>query len=346
MATPVQTAANRQNALASTGPRTTDGKRRSARNAVCHGLRSEQPVLPGEDAEAWQTHQAGIVANLAPAGSLETELARRVALSLWRLRRLANYETAMTTAGLQEVEEQRCAGANQWNDSLDPDTSDAGWLEKLSQELQEKRETVELWDGTLRLMERLPGLPDDATVDGDDAYGVFEDLGGMLPEDVDVPEIDGESFLTELGVPADECGTAFEWNGWTAGMVRKGVASLARVGRTIPDRLLARALGERRETQAANRAEAAKLERSVRALRGQIRRDRDRERQRRILPDSGTLDKVIRYEAHLSRQMLQALHTLERLQASRAGQPIAAPAALDITLDGPAQAAQRPDERG
>ena len=52
-----------------------------------------------------------------------------------------------------------------------------------------------------------------------------------------------------------------------------------------------------------------------------------------MLPGKATLEMVSRYEAHLSRQMLQALHTLERLQAGRAGQAVPPPAALDVTLD-------------
>jgi hypothetical protein len=53
-----------------------------------------------------------------------------------------------------------------------------------------------------------------------------------------------------------------------------------------------------------------------------------------------TVEKVSRYEAHLSRQMLQALHTLERLQAARAGEPSTPPAALDVTLDASGTAAE------
>jgi hypothetical protein len=45
-------------------------------------------------------------------------------------------------------------------------------------------------------------------------------------------------------------------------------------------------------------------------------------RQRRMPPEEAVLEKITRYEAHLSRQMLQGLHTLERLQAARAGQQI------------------------
>ena len=43
------------------------------------------------------------------------------------------------------------------------------------------------------------------------------------------------------------------------------------------------------------------------------------ERRAHILPDRADLEKVARYEAHLSRQMYQALHELEALQARRVG---------------------------
>ncbi len=43
------------------------------------------------------------------------------------------------------------------------------------------------------------------------------------------------------------------------------------------------------------------------------------ERRDRILPDRADLEKIARYEAHLSRQMYQALHELEALQARRQG---------------------------
>jgi hypothetical protein len=39
----------------------------------------------------------------------------------------------------------------------------------------------------------------------------------------------------------------------------------------------------------------------------------------RLLPDEKTLEKVARYEAHLSRGLYKALHELEALQVRRAG---------------------------
>lgn len=42
-------------------------------------------------------------------------------------------------------------------------------------------------------------------------------------------------------------------------------------------------------------------------------------RRGRILPDENQLQKIARYEAHLSREMYRALHELEALQTRRGG---------------------------
>src|SRR5947209_9769583 len=50
-----QTAANRHNAKHSTGPRTEEGKRRSAANSTKHGLTSSAVVLPNESQEEYES---------------------------------------------------------------------------------------------------------------------------------------------------------------------------------------------------------------------------------------------------------------------------------------------------
>jgi hypothetical protein len=51
----------------------------------------------------------------------------------------------------------------------------------------------------------------------------------------------------------------------------------------------------------------------------EVERDLERMSRERLLPDERTLQKVARYEAHLSRGLYKALHELEALQAGRTG---------------------------
>jgi len=51
----------------------------------------------------------------------------------------------------------------------------------------------------------------------------------------------------------------------------------------------------------------------------QVERDLERMGRERLLPDEKTLEKVARYEAHLSRGLYKALHELEALEARRTG---------------------------
>jgi hypothetical protein len=52
-------------------------------------------VLDVESEEEWQRLREGILADLAPVGEVETALAERIPLMLWRLRRVTLFERAM-----------------------------------------------------------------------------------------------------------------------------------------------------------------------------------------------------------------------------------------------------------
>ena len=88
-------AANRQNALKSTGPKTPDGKAAVRLNALRHGLLSEEILLPGEDEEALRELAERLRAELQPVGELENLLVDRIISAYWRLRRLGRVETGI-----------------------------------------------------------------------------------------------------------------------------------------------------------------------------------------------------------------------------------------------------------
>jgi len=102
MSSPKQIAANRRNALKSTGPTTPEGKERSRRNAVRHGLTAETVIAAFEDAEDYQAFEAAVIADYDAETAVERELVLRLASVLWRLRRATGIETALFEAATDE----------------------------------------------------------------------------------------------------------------------------------------------------------------------------------------------------------------------------------------------------
>src|SRR5262245_9472719 len=94
-----RTAANRQNALRSTGPRTKKGKAAVAKNGIAHGIYASIPVIrPLESPQEWNAYLAAMMTSMMPSGMLETTLAERIALTAWRIRRLTRYESQQVLA--------------------------------------------------------------------------------------------------------------------------------------------------------------------------------------------------------------------------------------------------------
>ena len=95
MTTAAQRKANKQNAQHSTGPRTEQGKQRSSQNALKHGFRAKDPLIPGEDPDHYYRHSAELESELQPAGPLEENLVDQIVDITWRLKRFARIEAAV-----------------------------------------------------------------------------------------------------------------------------------------------------------------------------------------------------------------------------------------------------------
>jgi hypothetical protein len=88
--------ASRRNGAKSRGPRTPEGKARSAQNAMKHGMRAQKyVVLAEEDAGEFEGLEAAMVEELAPVGVLQAVLARRVAVAAWRIARADRIEAEL-----------------------------------------------------------------------------------------------------------------------------------------------------------------------------------------------------------------------------------------------------------
>ena len=94
-------AANQANALRSTGPVTFAGKAIASRNATRHGLLSAKLFLDDEDPAEFQILLGELWRSLNPVGGMEAMLVERVAVTVWRQRRLIGAETASLSLARQ-----------------------------------------------------------------------------------------------------------------------------------------------------------------------------------------------------------------------------------------------------
>lgn len=94
-----QLEANRRNAQRSTGPQTPEGKARSSRNNLRHGLTGQVTVLPGEDREAHDAFCSRLIEGFNPKTPIEEQLAHSIAEDAWRLNRIAAIENNIFALG-------------------------------------------------------------------------------------------------------------------------------------------------------------------------------------------------------------------------------------------------------
>jgi hypothetical protein len=104
-----QAEANRRNAQRSTGPTSEDGKRRSRRNAVRHGLCAETVIEIVEDVEDYKGFEAAIIADYDAHTAVERELVLRLASLLWRIRRATSLETDLMRVQAEILHDRRSA---------------------------------------------------------------------------------------------------------------------------------------------------------------------------------------------------------------------------------------------
>jgi hypothetical protein len=95
-------AANQRNALASTGPKSPTGKASSSKNATRHGLFAKSVVADHEDRGAFVALLDDLRRQFDPQTELEQHLTEKLAIAIWRGRRLAIAETAQINADKSE----------------------------------------------------------------------------------------------------------------------------------------------------------------------------------------------------------------------------------------------------
>ncbi len=90
-----QLSANRLNAQRSTGPRTVQGKSRSRRNALKHGLTARTIIVGIENPDEFLAFSRQIASAYRTTSPVQRQMVERLATLLWRLRRAQMFETGL-----------------------------------------------------------------------------------------------------------------------------------------------------------------------------------------------------------------------------------------------------------
>ena len=86
---------NRKNAKLSTGPKTINGKFRSCRNALKHGLDSRKHLIIGEDLKEFEEMKESYIKMFEPSNILEVEECMQIIAMSWKIRRFSVVETGL-----------------------------------------------------------------------------------------------------------------------------------------------------------------------------------------------------------------------------------------------------------
>jgi hypothetical protein len=296
-----QLEANRQNALQSTGPKTADGVEAVKNNAMRHGLRAIQTVVPGEDPDAWEAHRAAVIEDVKPFGALELALADQVAVKLWRLGRVVRFEADMI-GNAQDPEElahsHEKSHTRSYGGPARTDIPTRKDVQGAKQEAEKAKEKVGDHEAALQTLEALSGMKDEDHIED---WSIYD----PLKQDLRLGDKDLENLFKNEDEP------------FTARHVRTMLKKRGSV-----DEISSGMIAHWRDRKIPElRVKAAKAEKGYKALCRRYKAALDRRRLFCGLPDDSALDKIQRYEAHLERGLHKALERLQALQEGRTAVP-------------------------
>lgn len=90
-----QRRASRANGAKSRGPRSTEAKQRTKRNALTHGAHSNEVLLPNEDEAQYEALRTAVLCEYNPQTALEADMAEQIFTALWKRRRYQAMQQAL-----------------------------------------------------------------------------------------------------------------------------------------------------------------------------------------------------------------------------------------------------------
>jgi hypothetical protein len=313
--------ANRRNALRSTGPKTVRGKRTVSRNAIQHGFLAREVVITAGDGEETLEEFHALVDQLEkcykPVGVIEETLVQTIATTLWRKARVIRAENGEIRKRLDTVSIDRdLRNSEKSNLALLLSELDLG-LYRAENQTDQKVSTKERWSAMQADQSNLrvhrSGL---------------EYLSALLKKAKS--EIASDGYMSEMIRKKILLAFCF-WDGLFALACRYAGPPEAKV----EDRPSEKVVDKQTEQKHVDIVDLIdyKLETISAYQEYVLEREKlaaDAEARSFSLPPADATDKLLRYEAHLDRQLYRAMDQLERLQRQRRGENVPPP--LNVNL--------------
>lgn len=274
-----------------TGPRTPQGKEWSKFNARKHGLFSKAILLHDESRAEYDVLLNGLIENLQPQGKLEKVLVENLATLLWRKRRLLQVETAEIEKAYQFAN---------WDLTLQNKVDELEYarLRGSSDAKLGHSNPLLLFRNAMEILNlhRLLFMADDSQ--GEDR--VRRTLKSIYGYQDGGPEPDGwrqmSLVLSKLTLSAE-----------SAQQGKEDIKDPPDVKQILVEAVSQEILRLAKLHDDISKVETLRREHNVAGAR---------------VPSQEVSDRLLRYEAHLSREFDRTLSQLERLQRMRLGQPV------------------------
>jgi hypothetical protein len=294
------------------GQVTPEGRAHQIDSRLGHGIRSRSPILlPVESEVEWQAHWEGYRAAYSPVGLVEDNLVLMVAYQDWKLiHRLIPYENDKTYEAMVNPNEYRIDGVS--GDVI---------REILFSGDDAMREAIKVEQSKLERYRVLLNGADEQNFSKIETEEILTWVAEQIQGRVVAADEDSSSGEGNDGADGEEADLAgeieVENRAWTATEIRQQLAILGEAANCSWQKELAYLL-RIWEEQLSRRSEA--IDKGLTHLRlHRILGPRQHER-------------FALYERQILGTRKALVNSLERLQALRLGQPVAAPLALDVAV--------------
>jgi hypothetical protein len=297
-----QLKANKKNARKA-GVKTPEGKAIVKYNALKHGLLAKEVVITvgegAEDPEEFNALVEDLKTQLAPAGTLEEILVEKVAVAYWRLRRAYRYEVGLIRNELDTATDD-FYGEEDWQHEKVNEADD-----EIDRQIAEHKEGIDYWKKDKRDLTKMykAGKPLEGIYDWEENWEcLYEDVCHLLPDDADSEQLMAPKGLREF---------LNNKEGWSDDRIWKKLIELCD------------------DNAKPHKEEIARLEKQKQKnrLRLQVVRKLGN------IPSKHELDRLLRYEGAIERQLYKALNQLERIQRLRAGDNVPPPVEVDLDVN-------------